>query len=111
MCDTPAYRIAARELADYMTTGSWESDFVGPRLARVTPVLPTFVVWGMDDNVLPVDEAHKIHAMLPVSTLALVGGARHDVDLDRPDLFHLLLLDVLRGQVGASTLDDVILIQ
>src|SRR4029078_7474859 len=42
------------------------------------------VVWGEDDAWIPVDRAHRLVAAIPGAELALVPGAGHLVQLDRP---------------------------
>lgn len=53
-----------------------------PLLDRVTA--PTHVVWGEDDQWIPVDRAHRLQETLPGSTMALIPGAGHLIHLDAP---------------------------
>ena len=59
-------------------------------LARVD--VPTLVVWGEDDQVIPVSQASVLAQALSGETLIL-AGASHPCYLDRPDEFHRALLD------------------
>jgi pimeloyl-ACP methyl ester carboxylesterase len=45
---------------------------------------PTHIVWGTDDRWIPVDRAHRLQALIPHATLALLDGAGHLVQLDAP---------------------------
>jgi pimeloyl-ACP methyl ester carboxylesterase len=45
---------------------------------------PTHIVWGTEDTWIPVDRAHRLQALIPHATLALVEGAGHLVQLDAP---------------------------
>ena len=46
--------------------------------------VPTLIVWGTDDQWLPVDHAHRLAEIIPNSTLRLIEGAGHLVQEDRP---------------------------
>lgn len=45
---------------------------------------PTHIVWGADDTWIPVDRAHRLHAMIPDSSTAILEGAGHLIQLDAP---------------------------
>jgi pimeloyl-ACP methyl ester carboxylesterase len=45
---------------------------------------PTLIVWGTEDTWIPVDRAHRLHAMMPGSSLTLVEDAGHLIQLDAP---------------------------
>ena len=105
--NTPSHERAVEAMTEYMMTDAWEADFVDVRLADITPTLPTLVVWGHDDKKFPVADAYALHERLPGSHLAVVTGSDHDVDLERPDIFHALLFDALRGRLRAHRSPDV----
>ncbi|MBD8080041.1 alpha/beta fold hydrolase [Cellulosimicrobium arenosum] len=46
---------------------------------------PVHVVWGAQDAWIPVDRAHRLHAAIPHSTLAILPDAGHLVQLDAPE--------------------------
>lgn len=58
--------------------------------------LPTLVVWGTQDRVVPVAQAKALHAWVKDSRLVLLTGARHPCYLDQPDAFHAALIEFLR---------------
>ena len=58
--------------------------------------VPTLVVWGENDQVIPVSQASVLAEALDGETLIL-AGASHPCYLDRPDEFHRALLDFIRG--------------
>jgi pimeloyl-ACP methyl ester carboxylesterase len=41
--------------------------------------VPTLVLHGADDPVVPVEEAHRLHGLLPNSTLEVIEGMRHEL--------------------------------
>lgn len=54
--------------------------------------VPTLVVWGGEDHVLPVATADELVAALPEAELVVLEGASHACYLDQPERFHELLL-------------------
>ncbi|QFZ18244.1 alpha/beta fold hydrolase [Saccharothrix syringae] len=58
-------------------------------LARVA--VPTLVVVGEEDEYTPVDVARRLHGVVPGSTLAVVRGAGHLPNLERPEEFNEVL--------------------
>ncbi|MFT7841030.1 alpha/beta fold hydrolase [Saccharothrix sp. BKS2] len=59
-------------------------DYLGS-LARVA--VPALVVVGAEDEYTPVEVARRLHAVIPGSTLAVVDGAGHLPNLERPEAF------------------------
>ena len=67
---------------------------------RLRPLLgevrvPTLVVWGELDRVMPRSCAEGYVASLPNARLELVPGCGHAVDLERPDVLAALVRDHL----------------
>ena len=54
--------------------------------------VPTLIVWGDRDRVIPVAHAHVAHELIPGSRLEIVEGAGHFLPLERPERF----VEVLR---------------
>ncbi|MDT0156098.1 alpha/beta fold hydrolase [Microbacterium sp. ARD32] len=46
---------------------------------------PVHIVWGADDAWIPVDRAHRLHAAMPGSSLAIIPDAGHLIQLDAPE--------------------------
>lgn len=44
--------------------------------------LPVHIVWGTEDTWIPVDRADRLHQAIPGSTLTLIEGAGHLIQLD-----------------------------
>ena len=49
--------------------------------------VPTLIVWGDRDRIIPVEHAHAAHDLIPGSTLVVVPGVGHFVPTDAPDHF------------------------
>lgn len=60
--------------------------------------VPTLIVWGARDEVLPVSTGYLLRAMLPESELVVVPGAKHSVQLERPIWAAEAIRAFVRGQ-------------
>ncbi len=57
---------------------------------RLPPLLgdmdvPTLIVWGENDKVVPLECAERFEAAIPNATVAIVDGAGHVVEIEAPD--------------------------
>jgi pimeloyl-ACP methyl ester carboxylesterase len=59
------------------------TDEIEPRYATLD--VPVHLIWGREDRWIPPERAHRLHAMVPGSTLAFIERAGHLVQLDAPD--------------------------
>jgi pimeloyl-ACP methyl ester carboxylesterase len=57
--------------------------------------LPTLVVFGTRDRLIPPESGREYKRLIPRSTLALVYDAAHEVSRDRPEAFAALVGDFL----------------
>ena len=57
--------------------------------------IPTMIVWGTRDAVIPVGHAQIAHELIPGSRLEIVAGAGHFLPIERPELLDRLLRDFL----------------
>jgi pimeloyl-ACP methyl ester carboxylesterase len=57
--------------------------------------VPTLIMWGDRDAVIPVAHAHVAHELMPESRLEIIAGAGHFVPIEQPDLVAALLRDFL----------------
>lgn len=64
-----------------------------PTLATIG--VPTLVLHGADDQLMPPAEGEKLKAGIPGAELVLIEGAGHLLNLEQPDLFNDALLDFL----------------
>lgn len=69
--------------------------------------MPSLVVWGERDLVIPVKHAHSAHELFPGSRLEIFPGAGHMPHEDDPDRFVELLTDFVQGSPPASYDTDV----
>ena len=67
---------------------------VSPRLHRIK--VPVLFIWGADDPLFPVEQATRAHGALPGSRLAVIEGAGHTPQAERPEEFNRQLAAFLR---------------
>lgn len=60
--------------------------------------MPTLIVWGDEDGIIPVDHAHAAHQAIPHSRLEILEGCGHFPHVQEPDR----LADVIRDFVEAT---------
>lgn len=58
---------------------------VEPRLGSID--IPTMLIWGADDGVLPMSYADALHQAIPHAALQVIEGAAHIPHLQQPERF------------------------
>jgi pimeloyl-ACP methyl ester carboxylesterase len=71
-------------------------DDVGPLLPRIR--VPTLIVWGENDRLVPLWHATEFRERIPGARLAVIPGAAHNPMVDRPSEFNDVVLRFLRGE-------------
>jgi pimeloyl-ACP methyl ester carboxylesterase len=56
--------------------------------------VPTLVVFGAEDRLVPLDVGHQYVELLPDARLEVVADAGHWVDLEQPDVLHRLISEL-----------------
>ena len=64
--------------------------------------LPTLIVGGARDRVIPADHAHATHDLIPGSELAIFGEAGHFPHADEPQRFADVVTDFMRSTSAGS---------
>lgn len=85
----------------FLTTVRGIIDVGGQRVSAVdklylTSDLPTLIVWGERDPLIPVTHAYRTHERMSHSRLEVFPGAGHYPYLDDPERFASVLLDFMR---------------
>ncbi len=62
--------------------------------------VPTLIIWGREDQSIPLASAKEIQRLIPGSRLEILDNASHLANFDRPDEFNKLAIDFLDD--GAS---------
>jgi pimeloyl-ACP methyl ester carboxylesterase len=64
--------------------------------ARLNEIkMPLQLIWGMDDPLFPVAHAARAHSLVARSRLAVIAGAGHSPQAERPEEFNRVLLDFI----------------
>ena len=75
--------------------------------------IPTLIIWGGDDGIIPVSHAQAAHELIPTSRLEILDGVGHFPHAEAPELFTDVLIDFMETTAPASTqheaLRDVLL--
>jgi pimeloyl-ACP methyl ester carboxylesterase len=64
--------------------------------------IPTLIVWGDRDTIIPVSHAYSAHAAIPGSRLEIIEGSGHFPHVESPDRFVAVLEDFLRTTEPAN---------
>lgn len=68
--------------------------------------MPTLIVWGDQDPIIPVAHALAAHEAIPESQLEILEGVGHFPHVERPERFSRLLLDFVTSRPAHTTLGD-----
>jgi pimeloyl-ACP methyl ester carboxylesterase len=68
-----------------------------PYLLRRLRRLPTLIVWGRQDTVVPVSAAEAYHAAIPGSRLVVLEQCSHHPEIEQADEFVRVVEDFLSG--------------
>jgi pimeloyl-ACP methyl ester carboxylesterase len=66
--------------------------------------LPSLLIWGADDPIIPVAHGRAAHELMPGSRLEVMEGVGHFPQLERPREFASLMRDFV-AETEAATLD------
>jgi pimeloyl-ACP methyl ester carboxylesterase len=85
-------------------------DMAGQRVSArdrlyLARAVPTLIVWGDHDRIIPVDHAYSAHELMPGSRLEILPGAGHFLPFEQPDWFNQTLLDFLTTTEPAELAD------
>jgi len=92
-------------LGDAFSAGAWTvaralrnilRDDVRPLLASLR--VPTLLVWGERDTIVPLSHGERMRQLIPGSRLLVMRGAYHNPMVDAPETFNAALLAFLSGE-------------
>ncbi|RZS32630.1 pimeloyl-ACP methyl ester carboxylesterase [Herbihabitans rhizosphaerae] len=95
----------------YVHTARTSTDIHGQRASAIdrlylSEVIPSMIIWGDRDKIIPVSHAHEAARLMPGSRLEIVRGAGHFIHSSDPHRFSQLLIDFLESTEPA-TLDTL----
>jgi pimeloyl-ACP methyl ester carboxylesterase len=81
-------------------------DVAGQRVSArdrlyLTDEMPTLIIWGEDDHVIPAEHGRIAHGLMPGSRLEIVPDAGHFLPWERPELLDRLVRDFLAATAPA----------
>ncbi|MFL5840084.1 MAG: alpha/beta fold hydrolase [Thermoleophilaceae bacterium] len=68
---------------------------------------PTLLVWGSDDNLVPVEDADEFERLIPNARKVILEDTGHAPMIERPQTFNDLLMDFLNDAPASDAPDDV----
>ena len=82
-------------------------DVAGQRVSAtdrlyLTAAMPTLIVWGDRDNIIPVEQGLRTHAAMPGSRLEVFEGVGHFPHCERPERFVDVLTDFVESNAPAD---------
>jgi pimeloyl-ACP methyl ester carboxylesterase len=69
----------------------------------LTSEIPTLIVWGDQDGIIPVAHAHSAHEAMPESQLSIVEGAGHFPHAEEPAHFARIVTSFVQSTVASTT--------
>lgn len=102
---SPGAQASFRALAAYLRNAI-DEDVVGEQLGHLSSSVPTLLVWGADDNYVPLDVGKRAHDLLPKSRFAIISRCGHAPYLEQPTIFSQVLTAFL-GDLPASSHDGL----
>ena len=97
--NSPGADASFARLSEYFA-GPVDDDVVGARLQEVAPCLPTLLVWGEKDVMVPIEGLQRCHEALPHASMTIIGETSHAPYRERPDVFAKALTDFISGLPG-----------
>ena len=83
-------------------------DVAGQRVSAadrlyLAAAVPTLIIWGDHDKIIPVEQGRATHAAIPGSRLEIFAGAGHFTHCDQPDRYCEVLTDFMATTPPATT--------
>ena len=99
--DTPSPELAeawevAREQSVRLSWRPYMHDPALPNLMGRAASIPTLLVWGAKDTIVPVSAGRAYKEAIPGSELVLIEGSGHRPEIEAPDEFLKLVLDFFK---------------
>ena len=70
--------------------------------------MPTLIVWGDNDGVIPVSHGHDAHERIETSQLVILEGVGHFPHVESPEVFTDTLLDFLGATAPGPMTDEAL---
>ena len=87
------FRKALLSALRFMAIHDYDSEY--KQLAKTN--LPKLLIWGSDDNTIPIKNADRLLALMPDLTYEIIEGAGHVPSMEVPNKFNSILLKWLKS--------------
>jgi pimeloyl-ACP methyl ester carboxylesterase len=67
--------------------------------------MPTLIIWGDHDRIIPVSQGHAAHAAMPDSRIEIFAGAGHFPHCENPERFCRVVVDFMQTTQPSPTSD------
>ncbi|MCY4424751.1 MAG: alpha/beta fold hydrolase [Acidimicrobiaceae bacterium] len=92
--NSPGAAESFRQISDYVADFI-DDDVIGPRLAELENGPPIQLIWGRQEQAVPLETGLAAHELLTSSELAVIDAASHAPYYEQPEEFNRILLDFL----------------
>jgi pimeloyl-ACP methyl ester carboxylesterase len=91
-------RNSTADIADWLLyfTGSDRTAQSADPAAYAQLKIPVAILWGEQDSVTPLEQAHDLQRRLPQASLTTLPGLGHIPQIEDPDAFNAALLDAVK---------------
>jgi len=87
------------------TSRNWRAERIGHDAHLIRQ--PTLIVWGEDDQVIPVTDGHKLHNEILNSRFVVIKDCGHVPQEESPELFTSIVAEFCRSPKGKiEPIDD-----
>ncbi len=87
------------ETSQFMTTLEKVRPHVPLDLTAELPSLlvPTLILWGQNDQIIPVSYAHEFARLIPNASLRIIQNCGHLPQIEKPEESHVIIAQFLKG--------------
>lgn len=87
--------------------GAWLPELLSPASASRsedpaayrTLAMPVTAIWGALDTITPLAQGERLVKLVPTGKLAVLPAAGHIPQIEQPEQFHRMLLQIVQGQI------------
>jgi 2-hydroxy-6-oxonona-2,4-dienedioate hydrolase len=99
--NSPGAGVAFARLSEYFA-GPVDDDVVGVPLSQMGSDVPTVLVWGEEDVMVPMEVLRQSAAVLPHANIAVIAETSHAPYIERADAFHDVVLRLMDDRWGTK---------
>jgi 2-hydroxy-6-oxonona-2,4-dienedioate hydrolase len=97
--NSPGADVAFARLSEYFA-GPVDDDVVGAPLSEIGSIVPTVLVWGAQDVIVPIEVLRQCAEVLPHARIAVIAETSHAPYIERADAFHDVVFRLMEDRWG-----------